>query len=211
VSRAEAAPIVSRRPAPDLPASGSDVMIAIQALLYTDATWPVLDAALTEAAAGDSGSIHEAIDHAPGRSADDDAPDPADAGLVINCNDRAPGPTTAQIRAAARRLADRLPVFGRWGAGALFECAAWPVARHPLEPPTAPTAPAVVVVGTVGDPATPYEGAARLTETLGPNASLLTWEGEGHTAYGRSDCVNRLVDSYLVDLVVPHPGTRCPA
>ena len=211
VSRAEAAPIVSRRPAPDLPASGSDLMIAIQALLYTDRTWPVLDEVLAEAAAGDSGSVHEVIDHAPGRSADDEVPDPADAGLVISCNDRAPGPTVAQIKAAARRLTDRLPVFGNWGTRALFECADWPAARHPLEPPTAPAAPPVLVVGTVGDPATPYEGAVRLAETLGPDATLLTWEGEAHTAYGQTDCVNRLVDAYLVELAVPHPGTRCPA
>jgi pimeloyl-ACP methyl ester carboxylesterase len=211
VSRAEASPIVSRRPAPDPPASGCDLMIAVQALLYTDATWPLLDEALAEMAAGDSGTVREVIDHAPGRSADDDVPDPADAGLVISCNDRPPGPTAAQIKAAARRLTERLPVFGDWGTRALFECADWPAARHPLEPPTAPAAPAVVVIGTVGDPATPYDGAVRLTETIGPDATLLTWEGEGHTAYGRTDCVSRLVDAYLVDLVVPRPGTRCPA
>jgi len=211
VARADAAPIASRRPGGDLPATGSDVMAATQTLLYQKATWPLLDEALTEAAAGDSGSLHEAIDHGNGRSgANDDSPDPADANLVINCNDRPPGPTESQIKAAARRLTAQLPVFGAWGSGGLFGCAFWPAERHVLEPPTAPTSPAVLVVGTVGDPATPYAGAVRLAETLG-HGRLLTWEGEGHTAYGQSDCINRFVDDYLVSLAVPDSGTRCPA
>ncbi|MEO7981212.1 MAG: alpha/beta hydrolase [Sporichthyaceae bacterium] len=210
VARAGDAPIASRRPGGDLPATGADVMEAVQALLYQQATWPLLDDALAEATAGDSGSIHEAIDHANGRSgADDGVPDPADAGLVINCNDRPPGPTEAEIKAAARRLTARLPVFGAWGSWGLFGCAFWPVERHVLEPPTAPTAALVLVVGSVGDPATPYAGAVRLVEALG-HATLLTWEGNGHTAYGQSDCINHLVDDYLIRRAAPDPGTHCP-
>lgn len=211
VSRANRSPIASLRPGDDLPATGSDVMSAVQALLYQQATWSVLDEALAEATAGDSGSLFEAVDRAHGRSgADSGVPDPDDANLVINCNDRPPGPSEVEIKAAARRLAARLPVFGAWGAGALFGCTFWPAERHVLEPPTAPAAPAIVVVGTVGDPATPYAGAVRLAQTLG-HGTLLTWEGEAHTAYGQTACINRWVDAYLVDLTVPASGTRCPA
>lgn len=39
----------------------------------------------------------------------------------------------------------------------------------------------------------------------------LTWEGASHTAYGQTECITRMVDDYLVSLVVPAPGTRCPA
>ena len=73
-----------------------------------------------------------------------------------------------------------------------------------------PSAPDLLVIGSVRDPATPYEGAVSLTETLG-NATLLTWEGDGHTAYGQSECINSVVDTYLISLKVPEPGTRCPA
>ena len=39
---------------------------------------------------------------------------------------------------------------------------------------------------------------------------LLTWEGEGHTAYGRSNsCVGDAVDSYLVDGKAPADNTVC--
>lgn len=211
VDAAEREPIASGRAVDELPATGSDVMAAVQGLLYQRSTWPVLDAALTEARAGDSGSVLEAVDQAHGRSgADDGTPDPDDANLVINCNDRLPGPTEPEIRVAARRLAARLPVFGAWGSWGLLGCTSWPAERHALEPPTAESAPAVVVIGTVGDPATPYAGAVRMADTLG-HATLLTWEGESHTAYGQSDCINSLVDDYLVGLVVPAPGTRCPA
>ena len=40
---------------------------------------------------------------------------------------------------------------------------------------------------------------------------LVTYDGDGHTAYGGpSDCINDLVDAYLVDLTVPANGAFCP-
>ena len=40
--------------------------------------------------------------------------------------------------------------------------------------------------------------------------SVLTYVGEGHTAYGRgSDCIDNAVDRYLISLDLPAPGTRC--
>ncbi len=40
---------------------------------------------------------------------------------------------------------------------------------------------------------------------------VLTWEGEGHTAYPQTPCITDAVDAYLIDLTVPPEGTRCPA
>jgi hypothetical protein len=59
-----------------------------------------------------------------------------------------------------------------------------------------PLATAPLVIGTTGDPATPYEQAIALSGLLS-GAKLLTLVGEGHTAYGSNDCVNKLVDDYL--------------
>jgi len=40
----------------------------------------------------------------------------------------------------------------------------------------------------------------------------LTYEGDGHTAFLRGgSCIEEAVVDYLVDLVLPAPGTRCPA
>jgi hypothetical protein len=71
-------------------------------------------------------------------------------------------------------------------------------------------APPIVVVGTTGDPATPYENTAELATILG-TGHVLTWEGEGHTAYPHTACIANAVNAYLIDLRVPPQGQRCPA
>jgi hypothetical protein len=100
-------------------------------------------------------------------------------------------------------------MFGLWSAASLFSCQQWQPDRTVPPKPTAPSsANTVLVVGNLHDPATPYQGAVDLTAALG-NGVLLTWEGEGHTAYLRSSCVDEVVDRYLVDLAVPEAGRRC--
>jgi pimeloyl-ACP methyl ester carboxylesterase len=100
------------------------------------------------------------------------------------------------------------PVFGRLGATGVFGCRHWPPARHPLERPTAPGAAPILVIGTVHDPATPYAGAVSLADAL-DSGRLLTWDGDGHTAYHQSPCIDHYVDAYLIDLAVPATATRC--
>src|SRR5674476_116196 len=67
----------------------------------------------------------------------------------------------------------------------------------------------IVVVGTTRDPATPYKWAQGLAAEL-QNGHLITYNGDGHTAYMRhNSCVDGTVDAYLVKGVVPPPGLRC--
>lgn len=67
----------------------------------------------------------------------------------------------------------------------------------------------ILVIGTTFDPATPYEGALAMVAQLG-NARLLTSDGDGHTAFGRSGpCVDNAVTAYLLQLEVPAEGTVC--
>jgi hypothetical protein len=77
-------------------------------------------------------------------------------------------------------------------------------------PPLASGAPPIVVIGTTGDPATPYKWAKAMAKQI-DSAVLLTREGEGHTAYGSSQCINDAVNTYLLDLTVPAKGTSCPS
>jgi hypothetical protein len=50
-----------------------------------------------------------------------------------------------------------------------------------------------------------------LTKELG-RASLLSWNGEGHTSYLESStCVDRAVNAYLINKTLPTPNTTCPA
>jgi hypothetical protein len=142
---------------------------------------------------------------------DPSAPDPQDAVFVINCTDAAPGPTDAEVVAAATAIVKESPLFGPAMARQLTGCREWTAPRVVLELPTAGTTPVpVVVVGTVHDPATPYAGAVSMTEVLG-KATLVTFEGQGHTAMGQSSCVDSYLERYLAALEVPAAGARCPA
>jgi homoserine acetyltransferase len=74
---------------------------------------------------------------------------------------------------------------------------------------TAEGAAPIVVVGTTGDPATPYEWSVALAEQL-ESGHLVTFEGEGHTAYLRAgECLKDPIDAYLVEGVVPEEGLTC--
>ena len=101
------------------------------------------------------------------------------------------------------------PTWGRYLAGD-GACEYWPVeAAETIEDYSAPQAPPIVVIGTTRDPATPYEWAVQLADTL-DSGVLITFDGDGHTAYGRSnECVDDAVHAYLLDGVVPEDGLRC--
>lgn len=114
-----------------------------------------------------------------------------------------------QQREFAQDVQRASPTFGWWFAGS-GGCTGWPwSAKEPvqsLEPARA--ADPMLVIGTTNDPATPYQWAVSLAEQL--DATLLTYRGEGHTAYGRSNqCVTDAVDGYLVRGVLPAEGTVC--
>ncbi len=66
----------------------------------------------------------------------------------------------------------------------------------------------VLVIGTRFDPATPYR-QTRPYADLFPAASMLTLDGWGHTAIGKSTCADAAVAAYLVDGTPPRDGTVC--
>ena len=74
---------------------------------------------------------------------------------------------------------------------------------------TAEGADPIVVVGTTRDPATPYEWSVRLHEQLA-QSSLITYDGDGHTAYTRSnDCVDEPIDEFYLEGTLPRDGLTC--
>ena len=92
-------------------------------------------------------------------------------------------------------------------------CGSWPVeTERSSQPPAriaAEGAPPIVVVGTTRDPATPYEWSVRLRDQLA-KASLITYDGDGHTAYTRSNaCVDKPIDEFYVKGTVPQDGLKC--
>ncbi|MDI2130831.1 alpha/beta hydrolase [Yinghuangia seranimata] len=137
-----------------------------------------------------------------------------DAISAIRCADRhGDQPSPDRIQQVLDRLHKEAPLFSRDTAAEDFQgwsCQFWPYQTpekpHPIK---GPQDTPILVVGTTGDPATPYASSERLTTELG-DATLLTLEGEGHTAYGKkSTCIDDAVNTYLTDGTLPPTGTRC--
>jgi pimeloyl-ACP methyl ester carboxylesterase len=72
-----------------------------------------------------------------------------------------------------------------------------------------PQAPSTLVIGNRYDPATPYRNSRLLVKQLG-RARLLSMDGDGHTSYGQSACIDAAVERYLIEHVLPPEGTFCP-
>jgi hypothetical protein len=89
-------------------------------------------------------------------------------------------------------------------------CASWQ-AQDPdryTGPWDRPTANPVLVIGNRFDPATRYESAQALSHLLA-SSRLLTLDGWGHTAFGKSACVEQAEVAYLVDRQLPPEGSVC--
>ena len=102
------------------------------------------------------------------------------------------------------------PTFGRNFAFGLTTCASWSVhtGKGPVEL-TAPGAAPILVIGTSRDPATPLAWAESLASTLS-SAVLVRRDGDGHTGYGSgNDCVDDVVEKYLVSGDVPDGDVDC--
>lgn len=186
------------------------VFLALVASLYTEAGWERLARAIDDLADGDPEGVFELADSYAERDADGHYSNLFDANLAISCADETQKTDLATIRETQSRWRAKYPLFGAPLAVGMLACHFWPGQRDPYPTGPATGAPPILVVGTTGDPATPYEQTPRLAEMLGVG-EVLTWEGEGHTAYPQTRCINEAVNAYLIDLEVPPKGTRCPA
>jgi pimeloyl-ACP methyl ester carboxylesterase len=191
-------------------ATGGWVFWAVVSALYSREAWPSLGGALEQLEGGDPSAVFGLADAYTQRRADGSYPNLFEANSAITCADEESDLTIPQVRGLQQDWREEYPLFGAPLAVSLLGCAVWPGGRDPYPAGPARGAPPILVVGTRGDPATPYESTGRLAELLGVGV-VLTWEGEGHTAYPGTECVNAAVDAYLVDLTVPADGTTCPA
>jgi pimeloyl-ACP methyl ester carboxylesterase len=186
------------------------VFYAIISSLYTEPGWQKLASAIAKLATGDPDEVFELADSYAERRPDGTYSNMFDAFAVVGCADSDDKPSLAQIRQLQSQWRAKYPLFGAPQAVGLLTCALWPGKRDPVPTGLAKGAPPIVVVGTTGDPATPYEQTARLAQMLGVGV-VLTWQGEGHTAYPETRCITNAVDNYLVELEVPRMGLTCPA
>jgi hypothetical protein len=178
--------------------------------LYTKARWPDLGQALADLQDGKSEAIFALADSYADRDAKGQYTNLFDANSAVNCADDAEPTSVADVRKLQAEWRQKYPLFGAPLAVGMLTCSVWPAQRDPFPTGKADGAPPILVVGTKGDPATPYEQTQKLADMLGVGV-VLTWDGEGHTAYPETRCVNRHVNDFLINLKVPPPGTVCPA
>ncbi len=174
----------------------TSALSGIFAALYSKDSWQYLTQAFQEALAGDGTTMLLLADYYNDRDVTD--------GYMSNLNE-----ANLAISCADSRISDQealglnddflvaSEVFGKYFAYPSLSCESWPEGKSMVKLDfTQKLASAPLVIGTTGDPATPYEQAVALSELL-DGAVLLTFEGEGHTAYGSNVCVDAIVEAYF--------------
>ncbi|WP_031041779.1 alpha/beta hydrolase [Streptomyces sp. NRRL F-5650] len=182
------------------------------AAMYDEGAWQQLRESLTSAIKEKDGAgLLILSDSYYERGADGDYSNLMYANAAVNCLDLpAAFSSPDEVRDALPDFEKASPVFGEGLAWASLNCAYWPVkpTGEPHRIKAAGAAP-IVVVGTTRDPATPYRWAEALAGQLS-SGRLLTYEGDGHTAYGRgSACIDSAIDTYLLRGTAPGNGKRC--
>ena len=130
---------------------------------------------------------------------------------AISCIDSRESDKPEEMKAQNDLVKQTSKVFGRyWQYGGLA-CNAWPfeVVKGPSDY-SAKGAPTMLVIGTTNDPATPYTQAKHFADEVLAKGYLLTYDGEGHTAYGSTNsCVSDTVDEFLINGTLPKKEKTC--
>lgn len=179
--------------------------------MYDQESWPQLRQALTAAKKGDGGQLLSIADQYYQRDSSGHYGNMMYANTAVNCLDLPPAfRSPTQVRQALPSFQKESPVFGRGFAWAALNCGYW--SQQPTGRPhrvLAKGADPILVVGTTRDPATPYRWARGLAGQLS-SGRLLTYRGDGHTAYLRGGpCINAAVDAYLLKGKAPANGKSC--
>ncbi|CAL9486946.1 Carboxylesterase A [Streptomyces sp. enrichment culture] len=180
--------------------------------MYDEGAWQQLREALTSAMKRNDGAGLLALsDGYYERGPDGTYSNLMSANAAVNCLDLpAAFSSPEEVRKDLPAFEKASPAFGESLAWASLGCAYWPVeptgGPHRIQ---AKGAAPIVVVGTTRDPATPYRWARSLARQLS-SARLLTYDGDGHTAYGRgSSCIDSAINAYLLRGTPPADGKRC--
>jgi pimeloyl-ACP methyl ester carboxylesterase len=183
-------------------------LYGIFAALYSQASWTYLTQGFEEAFQGDGSTLLLLADFYNDK-------DP-DGGYLSNINEANTAINCADERVAAedyetvkQAALDASNVFGKYFAYPELGCLGWPEGKSKVEIDYSVGLDiGPLVIGTTGDPATPYQQAVSLAKILS-GATLLTFQGEGHTAYGSDPCVNEYVEEYLLGQNLTTSELRC--
>ena len=183
--------------------------------MYQTQAWPSLTLGLSQAMGKegkpDGSALLKLADLVSSRESDGTySNNGAEALMAVNCLDYPVQGDNASWEKNAKAIKETSPTFGSQLLYPDAYCQGWGhTSSRKREKITASGAAPILVVGTTGDPATPYAWSQALAEQL-ESGQLMTWKGNGHTAYGRSnDCVKKAVDTYLLNGTMPDKGLTC--
>ena len=189
----------------------STLLLAIITPLYSTSNWPALDTLFKDVEHGSARVAFILADEYNDRDSNGTyTTNTAVAFQSIDCLDYTFDTDPAHMAAEAKRVAQVAPVMGPFFSYGGITCWNWPFkpVRTPAPVHATGSAP-ILVLGTTNDPATPYQESVNLANDL-DNGHLVTWNGSGHTAYGRSNsCVSNTVDDYFVKGSVPARDPHC--
>ena len=189
---------------------------AVAAALYSESNWSSLTRMFEEVSVGETVVAFQFADSYYGRSGEGEYSDNSfDVYTATLCLDDDFQTDPYDVRSGLDAIAEAAPLVGTYFAYDDYAhveaaCTAWPYPpKVQPESFTAAGADPILVVGTTNDPATPYSWAQSLAEQL-ESGVLVTFNGEGHTAYGRSnDCIGSTVDDYFIRGTVPTSDPDC--
>jgi pimeloyl-ACP methyl ester carboxylesterase len=192
--------------------SYSDAIVGTILPLYSPSLWRHLTQALAEIGKGRGDTMLSLADLYMGRDAQGHYTNATDARVAVNCVDKPAITDRATLVEQDRQMREAAPFmsYGQFtGYAPMSTCGMWPVPptsqRHEIK---VSGLPPILVVSTTNDPATPYQAGVNLAKQLG--GTLLTFEGTQHTVALQGDaCVDDIATRYLVDVMVPPPGSRC--
>ena len=191
---------------PNVTVNGSTIRVAVNRLMYSSEYWSLLTYALDQAMNQQDGTYIQALYGSATAGGGSGAP----TFYAVNCLDIPVQGDMSTWEQQYRQNLQSSPTFGASLSNQDARCQAWGHngTRKPA-PIHAKGAAPILVVGTTGDPATPYAWSQAVADQL-ESGRLLTWEGNGHTAYGRSGpCVHRAVDDYLLNGTMPKEDSTC--
>ena len=189
---------------PNVTVDGGTITAVVRRLLYASEYWNVLTYALDQAITQQDGSSFQTL-YGPTTTGVS-----APTFYAVNCLDIPVQGDMTSWEKEYQQILQSSPTFGASLGNQDARCQAWGHngTRKPA-PIHAKGAAPILVVGTTGDPATPYAWSQAMADQL-ESGRLLTWEGNGHTAYGRAGaCVQKAVDTYLTSGTLPKEGLTC--
>jgi pimeloyl-ACP methyl ester carboxylesterase len=172
--------------------------------VFASASWLSIGPAIVKALSGDASDLATPVAEPPtdpvyGERAIECLEFPVQARDFAEFSDR----TTI-----ARIIAPHLGGASQTGR-IISGCIGWPRPRQdPRHFLHVEGAPPTLIVNATHDPSTSYVWALSMQAQI-PRSVLLTRDGDGHTSYMSSPCAQEAIDRYLIERVLPRPGTVC--